>query len=184
MGYNGQSQFGEFFLLLEKFDKEIVDEAHLRPCEHCSGKLDRANFYRKVRGNGIAVPVIRFSLCCRVDGCRKRLTTDSLRFFGRFVYGSFYVLMIGHLLNGQIGRLKNIMRRFGVSKRTLVRWQYFFEKILPMTSFWEARKGMAGGADSFAKLLELFRSLGSDWVLKFLRFLSPMRGIYLRVPVN
>lgn len=57
----------------------------------CGGRLDVANYPRKVRGLGNGAETAgqygrRLSLCCAVEGCRKRATPPSVRFLGRFVY--------------------------------------------------------------------------------------------------
>jgi hypothetical protein len=57
----------------------------------CGGRLDFANYPRKVRGldEGAALAGrydSRLSLCCSVRGCRRRATPPSVRFLGRFVY--------------------------------------------------------------------------------------------------
>jgi hypothetical protein len=57
----------------------------------CGGRLDVANYTRKVRGICGADETagryeVRLSLCCAVRGCRRRATPPSVRFLGRFVY--------------------------------------------------------------------------------------------------
>lgn len=57
----------------------------------CGGRLDFANYPRKVRGLGDGAAAAgrydsRLSLCCSVRGCRRRATPPSVRFLGRFVY--------------------------------------------------------------------------------------------------
>lgn len=57
----------------------------------CGGRLDVANYPRKVRGLGEGAAAAgrydsRLSLCCSVRGCRRRATPPSVRFLGRFVY--------------------------------------------------------------------------------------------------
>lgn len=57
----------------------------------CGGRLDFANYPRKVRGLDESAALAgrydsRLSLCCSVRGCRRRATPPSVRFLGRFVY--------------------------------------------------------------------------------------------------
>lgn len=141
MKYISPHQVSELFLILEKIDMLLAQAAHERPCEYCSGQLDVANYWRKIRGSGDDKPVIRFGLCCRQEGCRKRANVESIRFLGGFIYSSFFVLLASALLNGDADRFKNIVRRFGLAPRTLKRWQYFWDEIFEQTLFWKEQKG-------------------------------------------
>lgn len=141
MQYISIKQIGELFLQLEKFDKMSAEELHAKPCPHCGGKLDWANYKRKVRGFDHDSLSVRYSLCCREDGCRRRLLPESVRFMGCFIYGSGFILLISYLLNGQMKRFTNISRKFKMSLRTLKRWEHFWLKIFPQTSFWKENKG-------------------------------------------
>lgn len=140
MGYISFRHFGDLFLALEKIDRVLAEEAHAKPCGHCQGQLDVANYYRKARGIGHGEAVIKFALCCRKTGCRKRVQVESMRFLGGFIYGSFFVLLTSVLRNGDRRRFKNLLRRFDISPRTLKRWEHFWDNIFPLTSFWKERK--------------------------------------------
>lgn len=141
MKYISPRQFGEIYLILEKIDMAYAKEAHEKLCEHCGGKLDIANYWRKIRGIGEDQPVIRHGLCCRNDGCRKRATVQSIRFIGGFIYSSFFTLLASVLLTGDLRRFKNIVRRLSVSPRTLKRWKHFWDEIFEKTIFWKEQKG-------------------------------------------
>ncbi|MFH1269216.1 MAG: hypothetical protein ABIK89_26095 [Planctomycetota bacterium] len=70
----------------------------------CSGPLHQANYPRKPRGEeSDARPVWRLSFCCGVEGCRKRTTPRSLRFFGRKVYLGLTFVIAGILGQGYNG---------------------------------------------------------------------------------
>ena len=73
-----------FFQSLRQFDKEIFLTAKAQGCPHCGGPLDTANYLRKTRGMA-EENELRFSLCCRREGCRKRRLPPSVRFLGRRV---------------------------------------------------------------------------------------------------
>ena len=84
-------EFGrEFFTLLEHLDEEMARGVAARGCPRCEGPLHRGDYGRKPRGALIAPAgeafVVRFSLCCGREGCRKRATPPSVRFLGRRVY--------------------------------------------------------------------------------------------------
>ncbi len=141
MKYISPHRFSELYLILEKIDMELAETAHEKPCAYCSGQLDIANYYRKIRGIGDDKPVIRFGLCCRKEGCRKRTKVESIRFLGGFIYSSFVVLLASSLNTGDHSRFKNVVRHLGMSSRTLRRWQHFWNKIFDQTSFWKEQKG-------------------------------------------
>lgn len=141
MKYINSRQISELFLILEKIDMLSAEAAHEKPCEYCGGQLDVANYWRKIRGTGDDKPVLRFGLCCRQEGCRKRASVESIRFLGGFIYSSFFVLLVSALMNGDSDRFKNIARRFGLAPRTLKRWQYFWDEIFEKTSFWKEQRG-------------------------------------------
>src|SRR5258708_166628 len=81
---------GEFFRLLEQLDEGMARQVAAKGCPRCAGPLHRGNYKRKPRGALIApageTSVVRFSLCCGREGCRKRATPPSVRFLGRRVY--------------------------------------------------------------------------------------------------
>ena len=141
MSYTSPRQVSELFLILEKIDMHLAQAAHEKPCEYCGGQLDVANYWRKIRGTGADKPVIRFGLCCRREGCRKRARVESMRFLGGFIYSSPFVLLVSALMNGDSYRFKNIARRFGLAPQTLKRWQHFWDDIFEKTSFWKEQRG-------------------------------------------
>ncbi len=67
---------GEFFRLLVQFDERITQRVAAEGCPWCDGPLHRGDYARKPRGALIAPAgeafVVRFSLCCGREGCRKR----------------------------------------------------------------------------------------------------------------
>lgn len=115
-----------FFQQLCELDLALVTQLKTQRCPHCAGTLDVANFPRKPRGlwEGKA---IRYSLCCRRDGCRHRLTPPSLRFLGRKVYVSWVVILA-------IDFYKDIGLSSPICRRTLSRWKAFWRATLAETS--------------------------------------------------
>ena len=74
-----------FFSYLIESDEKLAADTRQRGCP-CGGRIDRADYPRKPRG----VPAEwdeafsrRYSFCCAKEGCRRRSTPPSLRFFGR-----------------------------------------------------------------------------------------------------
>ena len=111
-----------FFQSLRALDFDLFLVAKSKPCAFCSGPLDTAHFPRKPRGAG-EQELKRFSLCCRKEGCRHRVTPPSLRFLGRKVYSAWVVILAVEFsrvlgLGGQI------------SRQTITRWKNFWRERL------------------------------------------------------
>lgn len=105
----------KFFEGLVAIDTLELQRAQRGGCPRCGKRLDRADFPRKARGIPAAwEPVFgrRFSLCCSREGCRKRLTPQSVRFLGRRVYAAVVVLAASI----------STVASAGVPRRTLRRW--------------------------------------------------------------
>jgi hypothetical protein len=115
----------EFFELLERLDESIARRVAAARCAVCEGPLHCGNFGRKPRGGLIARAgeefVIRFSLCCGREGCRKRATPPSLRFLGRRVYLGA-VVILASLVAQASGMASAIRQATGVPARTRRRW--------------------------------------------------------------
>lgn len=187
MNYFNTRQFGELYLILEKIDMALAKIAHEKPCQHCGGPLDVANYERKIRGHGQDGPAIKFGLCCRQEGCRKRATVESIRFLGGFIYCSLTALLACYFLNRSKKRFKSILRRFNLNPRTLKRWNIFWDKIFEKTTFWKEHKVKINLNSHGSVLQRIFGSfknkkLQKDWFLDFLRFFIPLKhSDYLKV---
>lgn len=134
----------KFFRFLTVCDADLAEEARRAGCRHCAGRLHRSNYPRKPRGGPEAIipdPILRDSFCCDRDGCRRRLTPESLRFLGRRVYLGTAVLLLSVLESGP-GRSKAraLEATVGVSVRTLRRWRRWWQSIFPRTRFWIAAR--------------------------------------------
>jgi hypothetical protein len=105
----------EFFAPLETLDQAIAQRVAASRCPACGGPLHASHFPRKPRGALIAPEgeafVVRFSLCCGREGCRKRATPPSLRFLGRRVYLGVVVIVASL-----------VAKATGVPRRTTRRW--------------------------------------------------------------
>jgi hypothetical protein len=115
----------EFFVMLEAFDRAIARRVAVDRCPVCGGPLHSGNYGRKPRGGLIAAAgeafVVRFSLCCGRDGCRKRATPPSLRFLGRRVYLGVVVLLAS-IVAQAIEGARAVRAATGVPARTVRRW--------------------------------------------------------------
>ncbi|MGA8364867.1 MAG: hypothetical protein WB709_10150, partial [Solirubrobacteraceae bacterium] len=94
-------------------------------CPRCEGPLHWGNYRRKPRGALIALAgetsVVRFSLCCGREGCRKRATPPSVRFLGRRVYLGA-VVIVASIVALAVQGARELRRQTGVPSRTLGRW--------------------------------------------------------------
>lgn len=124
-----------FFQSLRSIDHDVFLAAKAKPCPLCGGPLDTAHFPRKPRGLGEEEEQ-RFSLCCRKEGCRRRLTPPSLRFFGRHVYSAWVVILVLDFCT-ELGLSRAIARQ------TIARWREFWrERLAEAHSFMRRARGL------------------------------------------
>jgi len=166
---------------LGEIDAACAEAVHEAGCPHCQGALDRADYPRKPRGElGEAAGSYerRCSFCCREDGCRKRATPPSLRFFGRKVYVAVLVIVASAQaralrLTGH-GRPRSVQ---GVPVRTVRRWLDWWQTVFALGAFWSEAKGLFATPVEVgalpASLLERF-GVGNVALEKLLRFTAPI----------
>jgi hypothetical protein len=171
------------FLLLLSFDRDLAEEVRACGCPYCGSVLHAARYWRKPRGAPPDLPPEyerRESLCCAREGCRRRVTPASLRFFGRRVYlGPVFVLvsaMVYGITDKRAAALRDLV---GVSKRTLERWRRWWHESFPNSGFWQGARGrFSSPVDIWclpASLLERFGMPGVlDCALGALKFLAPL----------
>lgn len=125
-----------FFLFLLLIDRDIAARAHLQRCPDCGGTLDVANYLRKPRGALCKLPDgfdVRYSLCCRTDGCRRRHTPGSVRFLDRRVYLGVVTVIVAMMRHGNAHhRLKRLQAELGVDFHTIQSWQHFWADLFPV----------------------------------------------------
>src|SRR3990167_3296407 len=155
-----------FHLLLNKIDQEFANTIKQQRCS-CGGELHQANYPRSPFG----LPEQfrdqydeRFSFCCAL--CRKRITPQSVRFFGRRWFPAPLLLLISVLTLGvNKRRLAQIKRYFGIviSESTLRRWRKWWREFFITTPFWQQGRGLFPATDQLTKgpfprvLLTLFQ---------------------------
>lgn len=97
-------------------------------CPWCKGPLHAGHYQRKPHGcalSGEPRAAQRFSWCCGRDGCRKRLTPPSVRFWGRLGFiGPAVLAMVGASPNTPAGEA--LRQRVDCSRRTWLRWRQRF----------------------------------------------------------
>jgi hypothetical protein len=174
-----------FFTLLLRLDEDVAAQAREVGCA-CGGVLHSAHYARKPRGGpeGLGPEhAMRLSLCCSVEGCRRRVTPESLRFLGRKVFFCVWVLLLPILREGLTPeRLHRLEAVFAVSRRTLLRWQRWWRESVGPSRFFESTRGRFASPVSVealpGSLLAAFSEMSqpSERVLAVLRCLGPLTG--------
>lgn len=172
-----------FWSLLFRIDEDLAAQTRAGGCRFCGGALHCADYRRKPRGvvgwRLGAGGQRRLSFCCERDGCRRRHTPSSVRFLGRRVFLGAVIVLVTAMAHGLTGRrVAALSERFGVSERTLRRWQRWWREDFAMDAVWRGLRGilavpltpaslpgslLAGmtGARAVDRLVELLRLLSS-----------------------
>lgn len=163
--------------VLEKVDGDLLQEAAAAGCSFCGGKLHRADYARKPRGGPEWDR--RFSLCCAAEGCRRRRTPPSVRFFGRRVYVGLIVVLVSAMRHGlKAERVQCIREQLGIDRRTLERWRQWWLSTFVQSLFWKAAKGqLMPPLDETALPWSLARAFGlecAEGLRRLLEFLAPL----------
>jgi hypothetical protein len=169
--------------ILRALDEKIAEEARKHGCS-CGGSLHQACYPRKPRG---APPEVdsdrtycwRWSFCCAVEGCRRRMTPPSTLFLGRKVYFGAVVVLVSVLRQGanptRLSRLKQLV---GVSARTVRRWRQWWLSSFVESEVWRTARGrLRSPADASRlplSLLEAFSGSPSQKLVHLLRFIAPL----------
>lgn len=167
----------ELYHLLEHVDADLAEEAHRKGCEHCAGKLHRGDYPRKPRGGPLWDK--RRSFCCATEGCRRRHTPPSVRFFGRKIYAGFIVVLISAMVHGlKPERVRRIQEQLKIDERTLERWRQWWLENFVQSWFWKAARARFTPPLNLRALpWSLARRFGvqaRDRLVALLRFLAPM----------
>ena len=135
-----------FFSFLLEIDRSIAREAHKVPCRYCGGKLDQADFHRAGYGLPDEAPAEvrrRFSFCCRRDGCRRRLTPDSVRFLRGMAYTAIVRVLAAAIHHGLTpDRANFIKKNLHVSRQTSSLWIKWWREVFTPSPFWQKMRGL------------------------------------------
>lgn len=175
-----------FHAFLVRCDEELAREAAQSGCKRCGGRLDSSNYPRSPFGVWPSLRSYyekRFSFCCR--GCRKRVTTPSMRFCGRRWYVAPILLLVSALTSKRSKRAyTRVCKYFGIriSLQTWARWRLWWQEIFVNSSFWQQAKGQVNPCYQSGpypyQLFYLFSGSLLRRLLLLLRFLSPMTAGY------
>ena len=174
----------KFWRVLYRFDEDLAAEVQAEGCTYCDAPLHFARYPRKPRGVARAVLGAdydrRLSFCCAREGCRRRTTPQSVRFFGRRVYLGAMVVLISALSQGfTVTRRLRLCQQLGLSERTVRRWIRWWREVFPGTVWWRGARGRFVPALDVAQLpgslLERFTAREPAAQLHdALRFLAPL----------
>ena len=167
---------------LTQVDRDLAEKAREGGCVFCGAALHCANYPRKPRGvddlpEGYE---LRFSYCCSVDGCRRRATPPSVRFLDARVYLGVLVILLTAMRQGPTPRgFKELHRLFGVSRRSLLRWQLWWREIFTKSAFWKGARARFSPplreGDLPSALMTAFHAhCGLERLLLLLKFLCPI----------
>ena len=127
------------YAVLLQMDKDLAADTREKRCPHCGGVLHSACYPRKLKKPCVpddGKEIIRFSFCCSVDSCRRRITPPSVRFLWRKRYLSVVVVLLGAMRHSLTQRrAEELEKLVGVSRRTLSRWQRWWQEAFPVSLF-------------------------------------------------
>ena len=172
-------QRSQFFLFLIRLDEELAAQAQCAGCS-CGGVLHRANYPRKPRGCPSAALrdafSSRLSFCC--SRCRRRTTSQSVRFLGRRVYLGLVVVLCSARHARQNIAAVTLCEALEIPLRTLQRWRRWWREDFLQTPLWQAMcarfmppvsaQGLPG------ELLARFAGEATEALQRLLRFLAPI----------
>jgi hypothetical protein len=166
---------------LRVVDADLARESKLAGCRRCGAPLHSARYRRKPRGPA-SLPEdswYRLSFCCSEDGCRARLTPPSVLFLGRKVFLMAVVVLVTAMRQGPTpSGLRELEHLMGADRRTLGRWQTWWEEFFPRTPFWNSAKahfdpGLVSGVLPLALFSHFHAGVSLQSFLELLKFLSP-----------
>jgi len=168
------------YWILKEIDRDMAKTAQGLGCGFCKGPLDRSDFRRKPRGipEGISEEFsVRYSLCCRKEGCRRRDTPGSVRFLGQKVFIMFF-LVLASSVSSKLS--SQVTAKTGVSGQTLRRWRIYWLEEFPKSPFWRQVRGLLMPPPDPSQLpAGILRSFGVGLddpfaLIPVLRFLAPI----------
>lgn len=168
-----------FVEVLVEIDRALSSALKARGCQVCGAVLDIAHYPRKPRGPW---PLgeddcVFFGLCCRRQGCRRRVRPPSVRFMGRYVYLGVAVMLGAALRQGALQlSVAETSAAIGADRRTLSRWgRWWTERVGRSRTFEIARAELMpppAGADLPRSLLNSFVGTAAERVRYALEFLA------------
>ena len=168
----------QFFRFLIQIDEALAADAQASGCA-CGGVLHRANYPRKPRGCPRAFRAeyaMRLSFCC--SQCRRRTTSQSVRFLGRRVWLSWVVVLGSTRPTGQNTAAARLSEALAIPWRTLARWRRWWREVFVRSPLWQVLGARflppMGSAELPAALLEHLPGQGHEPLQHLLALLTPL----------
>ncbi len=141
------------FSLLYRIDSDLANQCREEGCPFCNGLLHQSNYERKPRGGPddlLEEHLIRRSLCCGREGCRRRTLPPSCLFMGRRVYWGVVILVVMTVRQNRPEGASTIrlMEMLGISRKTLFRWIAYFRDEFPVSAPWQRLRGRVNSSVS------------------------------------
>jgi hypothetical protein len=181
--YHDLPPAASFWSFLLAVDQDLAETTRKQGC-CCGGRLHCAHYPRKPRGTPVQLPAAqcrRLSFCCDRDGCRKRVTSPSVRFLGPKVYLGAVIVLISAMRQGPTPRrVRELSASFGADERTIARWQVFWREHFSRTPFWKVARARLVPLTKIvtlpSTLVDAFlrKRADCDGWSRLLRFLSPI----------
>jgi len=177
-----------FFASLYALDKEIGRAVQARGCGYCGGPLHAGHYERRPRGLNFEPErawLVRLSYSCGREGCRRRTTPVSVRFFGHKVYAAAAFLLLsaqatGPLTNRLLGEIERVV---GTSVETLRRWRRWWRDGFVPGRYWRQMRARFSPpvaeehGEIAASILGRFGAAGDEAAVeRCLRFVAPAAG--------
>jgi len=166
---------------LREIDRQWAEKQAEAGCRWCGGTLHRASYPRKPRGPWRMGRELRRreSFCC--EECRRRLTPESVVYFGRRWYVGPVVVLVAALCEGPTPRrMARIREVWDVSAETVRIWRRWWGTQFPRSAYWRAARGHFSRPVSEValpfSLVEVFGvAIGErEPLIVLLRWLSPV----------
>lgn len=166
---------------LREIDRLWAEKQAEAGCRSCGGTLHRASYPRKPRGPWRMGRELRRreSFCC--ESCRRRLTPESVVYFGRRWYVGPVVVLVAALCEGPTPwRMARIREVWDVSAETVRIWRRWWGRQFPRSAYWRAARGYFPGpiseVDLPFSLVEVFGVARGERerLMALLRWLSPV----------
>jgi len=128
---------------LQQIDEDCAARCKAAGCPYCGGRLHQASYPRKPRGmpRALLKDSRRFSFCCAEEGCRRRTTPPSVRFFGRRVYLGPVFLFVTAMSHQYRGSQQAFCEVFGCAERTIKRWRRWWRTTFVQSPAWQLLRG-------------------------------------------
>ena len=146
-------QKSSLFSLLHRIDTDLANQCRERGCPFCGGPLHQATYQRKPRGGPVDLPeecLIRQSLCCGRENCRRRCLPASCLFMGRRVYWAGVILVVMALRQNRLegSSTSELMRMFDMSRKTRLQ----VDELFPEKCFLIALNGKSSAGECIHRL--------------------------------